>query len=72
MPVIAYDLPVSVHTKLARETVTTLAREGAIVGLKDSSGDAGGSDISLPTVMSTGRRRSRQPLRRRPRASLQV
>ena len=42
VPVVAYDLPVSVHTKLARETVTTLAREGAIVGLKDSSGDAGG------------------------------
>lgn len=42
VPVIAYDLPVSVHTKLARETITTLAREGAIVGLKDSSGDAGG------------------------------
>ncbi len=42
VPVVAYDLPVSVHTKLARETVTTLAREGAIVGLKDSSGDGGG------------------------------
>lgn len=41
-PVIAYDLPVSVHSKLARDTITTLAREGAIVGLKDSSGDAGG------------------------------
>jgi len=42
VPVIAYDLPVSVHSKLSRETVTTLAREGAIVGLKDSSGDGGG------------------------------
>lgn len=42
VPVIAYDLPVSVHTKLARDTITTLAREGAIAGLKDSSGDTGG------------------------------
>ena len=42
VPVIAYDLPVCVHSKLSRETVTTLAREGAIVGLKDSSGDGGG------------------------------
>ena len=41
-PVVAYDLPVSVHTKLARETISTLAREGAIIGLKDSSGDTGG------------------------------
>ncbi|MCC6717579.1 MAG: dihydrodipicolinate synthase family protein [Acetobacteraceae bacterium] len=42
VPVVAYDLPVSVHSKLARETVVGLAREGAIVGLKDSSGDGGG------------------------------
>ena len=42
VPVVAYDLPVSVHSKLSRDTVTTLAREGAIVGLKDSSGDGGG------------------------------
>ncbi len=42
VPVVAYDLPVSVHSKLARDSITTLAREGAIVGLKDSSGDAGG------------------------------
>lgn len=42
VPIIAYDLPVSVHTKLARDTISALAREGAIAGLKDSSGDAGG------------------------------
>jgi 4-hydroxy-tetrahydrodipicolinate synthase len=51
VPVVAYDLPVSVHSKLGRDTVGTLAREGAIVGLKDSSGDGGGlryviSDLS--------------------------
>ncbi|MEJ7138256.1 dihydrodipicolinate synthase family protein [Amphibiibacter pelophylacis] len=41
IPVVAYDLPVCVHTKLARSTTVQLAREGAIQGLKDSSGDDG-------------------------------
>lgn len=41
IPVIAYDLPVCVHIKLARATTVTLAREGTIIGLKDSSGDDG-------------------------------
>lgn len=41
MPVIAYDIPVCVHTKLDRATVVSLAREGIIDGLKDSSGDDG-------------------------------
>jgi 4-hydroxy-tetrahydrodipicolinate synthase len=40
-PVIAYDIPVAVHIKLDRATVGTLAREGVIAGLKDSSGDDG-------------------------------
>lgn len=42
MPVIAYDIPVCVHTKLDRATVVSLARDGIIDGLKDSSGDDGG------------------------------
>ena len=42
VPVIAYDLPVCVHIKLDRATVTTLGREGTVAGLKDSSGDDGG------------------------------
>ncbi len=41
LPLIAYDIPVCVHTKLARQTVVTLAREGTVIGLKDSSGDDG-------------------------------
>jgi 4-hydroxy-tetrahydrodipicolinate synthase len=41
VPVIAYDIPVCVGTKLERNTTDTLAREGAIAGLKDSSGDDG-------------------------------
>ncbi len=40
-PVIAYDIPVCVHVKLDRATVRTLAHEGTIAGLKDSSGDDG-------------------------------
>jgi len=39
LPILAYDIPVCVHTKLAHETLVTLAREGTIAGLKDSSGN---------------------------------
>lgn len=41
VPLIAYDIPVCVHVKLQRQTTVTLAREGAIIGVKDSSGDDG-------------------------------
>ncbi|MBZ6076678.1 dihydrodipicolinate synthase family protein [Microvirga puerhi] len=41
VPVIAYDIPVCVHTKLERKTTVALAQEGTIAGLKDSSGDDG-------------------------------
>ncbi len=41
VPVVAYDIPVCVHSKLERGTTVTLAREGVIAGLKDSSGDDG-------------------------------
>ena len=41
IPLIAYDIPVCVGLKLDRKTTVTLAREGAIAGLKDSSGDDG-------------------------------
>ena len=36
---VAYNIPICVHVELDRATVVTLAREGTIVGLKDSSGD---------------------------------
>jgi len=39
LPIVAYDIPGAVQTKLTRETVWTLADEGTIVGIKDSSGD---------------------------------
>jgi 4-hydroxy-tetrahydrodipicolinate synthase len=38
-PVFAYDLPVSVHTKLDPDLVLRLAADGVLAGLKDSSGD---------------------------------
>jgi 4-hydroxy-tetrahydrodipicolinate synthase len=39
VPVFAYDMPASVHTKLSPELVLELAADGALAGLKDSSGD---------------------------------
>ncbi|GAA4700323.1 dihydrodipicolinate synthase family protein [Phytohabitans rumicis] len=41
-PLYAYDLPVSVHTKLGTDLVLDLAAEGVLAGVKDSSGDDGG------------------------------
>ncbi|MGN9912359.1 dihydrodipicolinate synthase family protein [Phytohabitans sp. LJ34] len=41
-PLYAYDLPVSVHTKLSTDLVLDLAAEGVLAGVKDSSGDEGG------------------------------
>ncbi|MFE0258211.1 dihydrodipicolinate synthase family protein [Streptomyces sp. NPDC059010] len=42
VPVVAYDLPASVHTKLPAEVILDLAAEGVLAGLKDSSGDLAG------------------------------
>ena len=39
VPILAYDIPVFVSTKIERRTVLAMADEGLIVGLKDSSGD---------------------------------
>ncbi|MEV7325738.1 dihydrodipicolinate synthase family protein [Streptomyces sp. NPDC093970] len=39
VPVIAYDIPSAVHTKLPADLVLELAGEGTLAGLKDSSGD---------------------------------
>ncbi|MEU6989450.1 dihydrodipicolinate synthase family protein [Streptomyces sp. NPDC046465] len=41
VPVLAYDIPASVHSKLGAELVLRLAEDGLIAGLKDSSGDEG-------------------------------
>ncbi|MGW6279593.1 dihydrodipicolinate synthase family protein [Kribbella sp. NPDC055071] len=42
LPVFAYDLPVSVHSKLSADLLLQLASDGVLAGLKDSSGDEGG------------------------------
>ncbi|MFG3089703.1 dihydrodipicolinate synthase family protein [Streptomyces sp. CAI-85] len=42
VPVLAYDIPAAVHTKLPARLVLELADEGALAGLKDSSGDLAG------------------------------
>ncbi|MFD7919834.1 dihydrodipicolinate synthase family protein [Streptomyces sp. NPDC059740] len=42
LPLFAYDIPVSVTTKLPAGLVRELAVDGTLAGLKDSSGDEGG------------------------------
>lgn len=42
LPLFAYDLPVSVHSKLSASLLRELAEDGTLAGLKDSSGDEGG------------------------------
>ncbi|GAB3734174.1 dihydrodipicolinate synthase family protein [Nocardiopsis nanhaiensis] len=39
LPLLAYDVPVSVHSKLSADQVLDLAADGVIDGVKDSSGD---------------------------------
>lgn len=39
IPLLAYDIPVCVHSKLASDLVVRLAQDGIIAGIKDSSGD---------------------------------
>ena len=41
-PVLAYDIPVRVHTKLPAEVLIDLAADGIIAGIKDSSQDVAG------------------------------
>ncbi|MFJ6082528.1 dihydrodipicolinate synthase family protein [Streptomyces sp. NPDC092369] len=42
VPVVAYDIPAAVHSKLPAELVLELAADGTLAGLKDSSGDLAG------------------------------
>ena len=39
LPIVAYDIPYAVYTKLPREVIVELATDGTIAGIKDSSGD---------------------------------
>lgn len=38
LPIMAYDIPSAVQTKIVRSIIRTLATDGVIIGLKDSSG----------------------------------
>lgn len=51
VPIVAYNVPVLVKTPLEPTTVETLAREGAIMALKDSGGN---SNILREYLMRTG------------------
>lgn len=42
LPIVAYDIPVSVHSKLDPQLVLRLAHDGVLAGIKDSSGDDAG------------------------------
>ncbi len=42
VPTYAYDLPVSVHSKLSADLLLGLASDRVLAGIKDSSGDEGG------------------------------
>lgn len=39
LPLLAYDIPAAVSTKIARSTMVSMAEDGLISGIKDSSGD---------------------------------
>ncbi|GAA4289366.1 4-hydroxy-tetrahydrodipicolinate synthase [Actinomadura luteofluorescens] len=54
VPVFAYDLPVSVHSKLDPAMLLRLAAEGVVAGVKDSSGDEGGLRALLLALRDEG------------------
>lgn len=54
VPVYAYDLPVSVHSKLDGQMLVRLAAEGVLAGVKDSSGDDGGLRTLLLALRDAG------------------
>jgi 4-hydroxy-tetrahydrodipicolinate synthase len=42
LPIVAYDIPVTTKVKIEMATMLELAKEGTVVGVKDSSGDVSG------------------------------
>ncbi|MEW2352311.1 dihydrodipicolinate synthase family protein [Spirillospora sp. NPDC029432] len=54
VPLYAYDLPVSVHSKLDAGMLLRLAAEGVLAGVKDSSGDDGGMRTLLLRLREAG------------------
>jgi 4-hydroxy-tetrahydrodipicolinate synthase len=60
LPIVAYDIPSATHVRLEPNTSIALAREGVVIGLKDSSGDLAGfrevlaATRELPFQLLTG------------------
>ncbi|MEO6124431.1 MAG: dihydrodipicolinate synthase family protein [Ilumatobacteraceae bacterium] len=62
IPVLAYDIPIRVHRKLDTELLMSLAGDGVIAGVKDSSGDddgfrellAANTEAGHPLALLTG------------------
>jgi 4-hydroxy-tetrahydrodipicolinate synthase len=50
LPLLAYDIPSAVHTKLPTDTVAELAADGTLDGVKDSSGSIDGMRAVLAAV----------------------
>lgn len=54
LPLLAYDIPVCVGSKLSNALLLRLAAEGVIAGVKDSSGDDVGFRRLLPELAAAG------------------
>ncbi|MFE9008893.1 dihydrodipicolinate synthase family protein [Streptomyces sp. NPDC007875] len=54
VPLFAYDIPVSVHSKLTPSILLPLAADATVVGVKDSSGDDGALRRMLVEVRRRG------------------
>ncbi|MFF9480107.1 dihydrodipicolinate synthase family protein [Streptomyces sp. NPDC014733] len=62
LPLLAYDIPMAVHTKLPAALVRELAADATLAGLKDSSGDEAGLRRLLVALGGrTGRRTGPAP-----------
>ncbi|MEU1373629.1 dihydrodipicolinate synthase family protein [Streptomyces triculaminicus] len=55
LPLLAYDIPSAVHSKLTAPTLLELAEDGTLAGLKDSSGDLGALRRLLVALRERGR-----------------
>lgn len=54
VPLLAYDVPVRVHTKLTAAMLLALGQEGVITGVKDSSGDDVGFRLLVDANRAAG------------------
>lgn len=54
IPIEAYEVPARVHLSLGEELLVTLAREGVIAGVKDSSGDLGTARVRSERLRREG------------------